>query len=65
MIRINQNLKEVKYIKLHVQECNTIALKFYEKHGFTNVTKIDNYYTDIEPKAAYYLNLKLHDWVKL
>jgi len=54
-------MKEIKFIRLHVQECNTIALKFYEKHGFTNVRKIENYYTDIEPKDAYYLNLKLND----
>ena len=37
-----------------------MKLKFYLKNGFENVKTIENYYTDIEPKAAYYLRLKLH-----
>jgi ribosomal protein S18 acetylase RimI-like enzyme len=61
LIKIHKNTKEVKYINLHVQVSNQIALQFYLKHDFENVKTIENYYTDIEPKDAYYLRLKLHD----
>ena len=61
LIRLHKNIKEISYINLHVQVSNEIALKFYLKNGFENVETIENYYTDIEPKAAYYLRLKLHD----
>ena len=60
LIRLHKDMKEISYINLHVQVCNEIALKFYLKNGFENVKTIENYYTDIEPKAAYYLRLKLH-----
>ena len=52
-------MKEISYINFHLQVSNEIALKFYLKNGFENVKTIENYYTDIEPKAAYYLRLKL------
>ena len=60
LIRLHKNMKEISYINLHVQICNDIAKKFYEKNGFEVVKTLENYYTDIEPKAAYYLRFKLH-----
>ena len=60
LIRLHKNMKEISYINLHVQVSNEIAKKFYEKNGFETVKVIENYYTDIEPKGAYYLRYKLH-----
>ena len=61
LINLHNNMKEIHYINLHVQESNEIAKKFYLNNGFEEVKKIDNYYTDIEPKGAYYLRYKLHE----
>ena len=61
LIRLHKDMKEISYINLHVHEINEIARKFYLKAGFEEVKKIDNYYTDVEPKGAYYLRYKLHD----
>ena len=60
LLNLHKDMKEISYINLHVQESNEIARKFYLKAGFEEVKKIDNYYTDIEPKGAYYLRYKLH-----
>ena len=60
LIRLHKNMKEISYINLHVHVQNDIAKKFYEKNGFEVVKILDNYYTDIEPKGAYYLRFKLH-----
>jgi ribosomal protein S18 acetylase RimI-like enzyme len=60
LIRLHKDMKEISYINLHVQVSNEIAKKFYEKNGFETVKVIENYYTDIEPKGAYYLRYKLH-----
>ena len=60
LIRLHKDMKEISYINLHVQVSNDIAKKFYEKNGFETVKVIENYYTDIEPKGAYYLRYKLH-----
>lgn len=61
LIRIHENVKEIKYINLHVQVNNESALKFYQKHNFENVKTIENYYTDIEPKDACCLRLRIHE----
>ena len=61
LIKLHKDMKEISYINLHVHEINEIARKFYLKAGFEEVKKIDNYYTDVEPKGAYYLRYKLHD----
>jgi ribosomal protein S18 acetylase RimI-like enzyme len=61
LINTHKKVNQIKYINLHVQVNNQIALKFYLKHDFENVKLIENYYTDVEPKDAYYLRLKLHD----
>ena len=61
LINLHKDMKEIIYINLHVQESNEIARKFYLNAGFEEVKKIDNYYTDVEPKGAYYLRYKLHD----
>ena len=60
LIRLHKNMKEISYINLHVHIQNDIAKKFYEKNGFEVVKILDNYYTDIVPKGAYYLRFKLH-----
>ncbi len=61
LIRLHKDMKEITYINLHVHEINQIARKFYLKAGFEEVKKIDDYYTDVEPKGAYYLRYKLHE----
>ena len=61
LINIHKNTNEVKYINLHVQISNQAALKFYLKHNFENMKIVENYYTDIEPKDAYYLKLIIHE----
>jgi ribosomal protein S18 acetylase RimI-like enzyme len=60
LIRIHENTNEIKYINLHVQVSNEIALNFYLKHGFENVKLVENYYTDVDPKDAHYLRLRMH-----
>ena len=60
LIRLHKNIKEIESISLHVQVCNDLAMKFYTKNGFETVAKFDDYYTDIEPKGAYYLKKFLH-----
>jgi len=60
LINIHRNVKQIKYINLHVQVNNQSALNFYLKHNFENVRTIENYYTDIEPRDAYYLKLQLN-----
>ena len=47
--------KDVKEIGLHVQVTNEEAIAFYEKHGFHKKKEIPDYYTAIQPTAAYYL----------
>ena len=60
LINLHKDMKEINYISLHVQENNEIARKFYKKAGFEESKKIENYYTDVEPKGAYYLRYKLY-----
>jgi len=61
LINLHKDMKEIIYINLHVQESNEIAKNFYLNAGFQIVKKIENYYTDIEPKGAYYLRYQLHE----
>ena len=61
LIKLHKDMKEINYINLHVQVSNEIARQFYLNAGFEEVKKIDDYYTDVEPKGAYYLRYKLHD----
>ena len=53
-------MKEIQYIYLYVQVYNEISKNFYLKWMLEIVKTIDNYYTNIEPKGAYYLRLKLN-----
>ncbi len=62
LINIHKNTMQIKYINLHVQISNQAALRFYLKNDFENVKTIEDYYTDVEPKDAYYLKLDMkHD----
>lgn len=61
LINIHKDMKEINFIYLHVQINNDLALSFYTKNNFQNVRTITNYYTDIEPKDAFLLKLKLRD----
>lgn len=61
LINIHREIKEIDFIYLHVQINNDLALSFYTKSKFENVKTIHNYYTDIEPKDAFLLKLKLRD----
>ncbi|KDQ53464.1 hypothetical protein JAAARDRAFT_161507 [Jaapia argillacea MUCL 33604] len=42
-------------IYLHVQVGNDAAKRFYERHGFTEVARHENYYKKIEPRDAWIL----------
>ena len=61
LINLHKDMEEISYINLHVQQSNEIARKFYLSAGFEEVKLIENYYTDVEPRGAYYLRYKLHD----
>ena len=61
LINIHKPILEIDFIYLHVQINNELALQFYTKSNFENVKIIENYYTDIEPRNAYLLKLKLRD----
>ena len=61
LIRLHKNIKEIKYINLHVQVSNIAAKNFYVKNGFDMVKIVENYYTDIEPKNAFYLRLRTQE----
>ena len=61
LIRLHKDMKQIEYINLHVLSSNETALNFYKKNGFEVVKLLEDYYTDVEPKSAYYLRYKLHD----
>jgi ribosomal protein S18 acetylase RimI-like enzyme len=61
LINIHKDMKEIDFIYLHVQINNELALSFYTKNKFEIVKTIKDYYTDIEPKDAYLVKLKLRD----
>ena len=44
---------------LHVQTNNVLALKFYEKGGFTVTETVPGYYKNIEPTDAHVLEKEL------
>ena len=44
---------------LHVQTNNELALKFYEKGGFTVTETVPGYYKNIEPTDAHVLEKEL------
>ncbi|KAG0275360.1 N-alpha-acetyltransferase 50 [Linnemannia exigua] len=46
---------KVAKVYLHVQSNNEEALEFYKKHGFENVEKCENYYSQFEVSDAYKL----------
>lgn len=49
----------VTCLSLHVQENNTLALHFYERHGFQTVHFVPNYYKRVTPRGAYIMVRKL------
>ena len=59
LIRLHENIKEIKYINLHVQVSNETAKNFYLRNGFKMEKIVENYYTDVEPRDAFYLKLNL------
>lgn len=61
LIDIHKKMKEIQFIYLHVQINNDLALSFYTKNDFKIIKTIENYYTDIEPKDAFLVKLKLRD----
>jgi ribosomal protein S18 acetylase RimI-like enzyme len=46
---------KISKIYLHVQVSNVEAKKFYEKHGFKEMGKVENYYKKIIPRDAWVL----------
>lgn len=57
--RVCSWLPEVREAKLHVQVNNDDAIRFYEKHGFRIVERIENYYIKVEPRDAVLLQKRL------
>ena len=43
-------------ISLYVLTTNKQAITFYEKNGFKCVKKLDNYYSTLDTKSAFYYN---------
>jgi len=54
----------VRSLFLEVRESNAVALRLYEKKGFTEITKRERYYTDPEEDAIV-LGLAVEDWKNL
>lgn len=50
---------EVGRIVLHVQRCNTQAVRFYLKNGFVKVCEVNDYYTKVEGRDALFLKKQL------
>ncbi|KAF8520471.1 acyl-CoA N-acyltransferase [Hysterangium stoloniferum] len=50
---------QITCVRLHVQENNEDARRFYERHGFTAVGKEPEYYKKIEPHGAWILEKKM------
>jgi N-alpha-acetyltransferase 50 len=46
-------------VYVHVSTENGNAVKFYEKRGFKLAETIDDYYRDLEKKAAHLLELQI------
>ncbi|EGR31639.1 n-acetyltransferase 13, putative [Ichthyophthirius multifiliis] len=59
LLKLANEDSEIKHIYLHMQVGNNPGLAFYKKFGFQIAETIDNYYTDIEPKGCYLLQLNL------
>ncbi|KAL4481158.1 hypothetical protein ABPG72_015113 [Tetrahymena utriculariae] len=59
LLKLVKQDPEIKFIYLHMQVNNEVGLKFYQRFGFEIAETIDNYYTDISPKACYILKKML------
>jgi len=44
---------------MHVQSSNVDARRFYERHGFKEVGRVDGYYKRLEPHDAWVLERPL------
>ena len=47
--------KALKSMYMHVQTSNDEARRFYERHGFVEVGRVDQYYKKLEPHDAWVL----------
>jgi len=54
-LKVGSKSKPLVSLYMHVQTSNTDARRFYERHGFIEVGKIDDYYKKIEPHDAWVL----------
>ncbi|EAS04971.1 acetyltransferase (GNAT) domain protein (macronuclear) [Tetrahymena thermophila SB210] len=59
LLKLVKQDPEIKFIYLHMQVNNEVGLQFYKRFGFEIAETIDNYYTDISPKACYILKKML------
>ena len=50
---------DVRYACLHVHTANEDGLSFYKKHGFEVKGTEDEYYKDIQPRSAHFLQCDL------
>ncbi|KAG9005983.1 hypothetical protein FRB94_002147 [Tulasnella sp. JGI-2019a] len=51
--------KKLDYFYMHVQTSNDEARRFYERHGFSEVGRVDGYYKKLEPHDAWILEKKV------
>lgn len=54
---------EKKYISLHVQKINNIAVEFYKKNQFTIIEEIKDYYSTLDNPEAYFMVYVTHDYL--
>ena len=59
LIEYIKNNYDVSVISLYVQSCNDVAINFYKKNNFKFVKKLENYYTTLKNKGAYYCELSV------
>jgi len=54
-LKVGSKAKPLVSVYMHVQTSNTDARRFYERHGFKEVGKVDDYYKKLEPHDAWIL----------
>jgi ribosomal protein S18 acetylase RimI-like enzyme len=54
---------EKKYISLHVQKINNIAVEFYKKNKFVIIKEIKDYYSTLDNPEAYLMVYMTHDYL--
>lgn len=59
MIENLEKLGNVRKLKLHVWTINENAIQFYKKNGFVMDSIDEEYYSNLEPKAAWVIHKEI------